>query len=185
MRKKVVVNDKMQKNYIYYRTEKPGKNFRRDFKPYYTPNEILRLGAFEGKYMNDCTKEFPKTLFRGAKIVTNLKKNRLIKSPKADPSLNLFKIKSRMSLKQWRKNKWIYGDDPRGAFQWYVRYYYGRRDPPIDDIQIKRWKQIRRHAGQIKASYKKMHKPKTRKQKLTHRPKQRQALLQWYHNPWV
>jgi hypothetical protein len=59
--KKIIVNDLMQKNYIYFLTEPIGKNFDKEFKPELTPKEMLNLGVFGGKYMTDCKKEFPKS----------------------------------------------------------------------------------------------------------------------------
>ncbi|MDD4353974.1 MAG: hypothetical protein PHN56_05970, partial [Candidatus Nanoarchaeia archaeon] len=63
MKKKVIVNDLMQKNYIYYLTEPAGKNFHSEFKPQLTPKQMLEMGVFGGKYMTDCKKEFPKEWF--------------------------------------------------------------------------------------------------------------------------
>ncbi len=59
MKKKVVVNDRMQRDYVYCRTEPVGRNFDPDFKPELTPKQMLRLGVFGGKYMTDCRTEFP------------------------------------------------------------------------------------------------------------------------------
>ncbi len=59
MQKKVVVNNIMQKDFVYYLTEKIGHNFDPDFKPELTPQEMLALGVFGGKYMTDCKNEFP------------------------------------------------------------------------------------------------------------------------------
>jgi len=164
--KKITVNDKMQQGYVYELTEPMGKNFAHDFTPYFTPKEMLDLGVFEGKYMNDCQKEFPSAWFKNARI-----------SETADINCNYFKIKSRQPLSVWRDKGWIIGDDPRGWFQWYCRYYMGRRDEGIDDKQIKRWKAFTRHAGQIKANCLPMD--------LACRPRQRQALLQWAYNCFI
>jgi len=171
----IKVKDKMQKNYTYMLSAPYGKNFHKEFKPQLIPKQILSLGAFEGKYLNDCVKEFPKSWYTSA-----LKHNKL--SPdKADSSVNCFKIKSRLSLNEWKRRKWIpiaKGDrDVRGWFQWYCRYYIGRRVPHIDEIQIKRWKSFRRHVGQI------IHNCK--RKNLSCRPKQRQALLQWAYTPFI
>ena len=169
------VHDKMQKNYSYTLTERPGKNLK--FKPELSPARMLKLGVFEGKYLNDCIMEFPREWYVNAKI-----------SPgHPDINCNAFKIKSRLSLATWRKNNWIPaapGDrDIRGWFQWYCRYWLGRRQPEVDAVQISRWKSFVRHRGQILASYKKMHKiPRTISEKKKHRPRQRQALLQWAYN---
>ena len=162
MKKKiVVVNDKMQKNYRYELTEPVGKNFHKDFKPDLSPKQMLEMGVFGGVYMRDCIKEFPKTWFTRAKFSKTTH----------DKNLNYFKVDASLSLPEWKKNGWIYKDDPRGWFQWYCRYYMGRRIPKEDERQIKRWMKMRRHVGQIRAN--------CRVGDITCRPRQRQALLPW------
>jgi len=164
--KTIQVNDKMQKGYSYKLTEPVGKNFDRRFKPDLTPKEMLALGVFGGVYMRDCTKEFPKDWFAKAKF----QKEGVYKH---DPSINLFGINASQPLSVWRKNGWIYKDDPRGWFQWYCRYYMGRRGVD-DNIQIKRWVAIRRHIAQIKNN--------CRKDDIHCRTKQRQAVLHWAYD---
>jgi hypothetical protein len=183
--KTIHVNDKMQNNYSYQLSELPGKNFDKEFKPHLSPKQMLVMGVFEGKYLNDCENEFPREWYSAAKKAGKL-------SLTADISINQFKIKSRLSLQEWRKRHWIpitKGDeDVRGWFQWYCRYWIGRRDPNVDLIQIKRWKSFIRHQGQIIHSLKNMKpdkRPKTREELRNHRPRQRQALLQWAYNPYI
>lgn len=161
MKKLVIVNDKMQKNYRYYLTELPGKNFDPEFKPELTPKELLSLGVFGGKYMTDCQKEFPADWFARAKLSPGRK----------NIELNYFKIDASQSLTEWRRKNWIYPDDPRGWFQWYCRYYMGRRIPVEDARQIKRWKAIKRHIAQVKKY--------CVKSDFGCRTRQRQALLHW------
>lgn len=173
--KRIYVNDAMQKNYSYTLSAPYGKYFDQDFQPHFSPEEMLSLGIFEGKYLNDCYKEFPKQWY-----IKALNSNKL--SPtKGNYNLNCFGIKSRLSLHEWKKRKWTLltenDKDLRGWFQWYCRYYIGRRIPDVDIIQIKRWKSFKRHVGQIKANCK----PRD----ITCRPKQRQALLQWAYNPFI
>jgi len=115
--KVVVVNDKMQKNYRYSLVEAEGKNFPSDFKPELKPKEMLALGVFGGKYMTDCQAEFPSDWFKKAKL-----------SPKkSDCRINYFGVKASQSLSVWQAKGWIHPDDPRGWFQWYCRYFMGRR----------------------------------------------------------
>lgn len=163
-KKIVIVHDKMQKKYRYELTEKPGKNFSPLFRPELSPKEMLALGVFGGVYMRDCAKEFPANWFTKAKFAKG----------EHDPKINYFKVDASQSLSEWRKKKWIYDCDPRGWFQWYCRYYMGRRLPEIDTVQIRRWNAIRRHIGQLQAHCK--------PGDLACRPRQRQALLHWAYD---
>ncbi len=164
MRKQITVNDLMQKGYTYILTEPMGKNFASDFKPQLTPKEMLELGVFGGKYMTDCKNEFPKNWFIYAKL----------NHDKHDPQINFFKVNASQPLSVWRKKGWICPDDPRGWFQWYCRYYRGRRIPDEDRRQIKRWKAIKRHVGQLQKN--------CTKGDWSCRPVQRQALLHWAYD---
>ena len=166
--KKVIVkvSDKMQKNYKYVLTEPIGKNFDPMFKPDLNPKQMLSLGVFGGVYMRDCVKEFPKNWFTKAKL-----QNKGLYTH--NPELNFFKVNASQPLSVWRKKGWIYKDDPRGWFQWYCRYYLGRRSPD-DERQIKRWKAISRYIYQLKYN--------CRKGDIFCRPVQRQALLHWAYD---
>lgn len=167
--KTVVVNDKMQKGYRYELSEPAGKNFSPDFRPDLTPAEMLAIGVFGGVYMRDCTKEFPKRWFSKAKFAVGLPGQ-----GKRDAKINYFKVNASQPLSVWRKKGWIYKEDPRGWFQWYCRYYMGRRIPKEDARQIKRWNAIRRHLAQIRNN--------CRPGDATCRPRQRQALLHWAYD---
>ena len=162
---RITVHDKMQRGYTYKLTCAPGADFSPDFRPELTPEQMLARGVFEGHYLTDCTDEFPAAWFAHAKL-----------SPTGpDVRCNQFGIKSRQPLSVWRANGWILGPDVRGWFQWYCRYYLGRRLPDIDRIQIARWRSFYRHKAQILKNC-----PPGR---LECRPRQRQALLQWAYNP--
>jgi hypothetical protein len=183
----------LRRGYSYVLEAEPGSDFAEGFSPELTPGEMLMLGVFEGKYLNDCVSEFPAEWFLGALMTGSL-------SPAgADPErCNYFKTKSRLPLAEWRRGGWAprhgghrgaadrYGGvladpdinpDERGWFQWYCRYWMGRRLPEIDTIQIKRWRAFRRHAGAIRAN--------CARGDLTCRPRERQALLQWAYNPFI
>ena len=161
--KRVPVNDLMQKDYVYFLTEPEGKNFHPDFTPNLTPFEMLELGVFGGKYMTDCLGEFPSAWFINAKLC----------SRKHDPGLNFFGVNASQTLMVWQKKGWIYHEDPRGWFQWYCRYYMGRRCSD-DERQIKRWRAMNRHVSQIKSN--------CNPGDVTCRPRQRQALLHWAYD---
>ena len=163
---KIVVNDSMQTGYSYILSEPAGKAFADDFTPHFSPQTMLEMGVFEGRYLNDCIDEFPLEWFEKAKTASV-----------ADSDLNYFGIKSRQPLSVWQQKGWIYGPDPRGWFQWFCRYYLGRRLSDIDPIQIKRWKGFTRHAGQIRAN--------CYPGDVFCRPRQRQALLQWSYDPLI
>ena len=157
---RIIVNDLMQKDYAYYLTEPAGRNFAPEFTPDLTPPQMLELGVFGGKYMTDCREEFPESWFARARLCPE----------QHDPAMNFFGINASQPLSVWREKGWIYHEDPRGWFQWYCRYYRGRRCP--DDVrQIKRWKAMVRHVAQVRKH--------CLPGDIQCRPRQRQALLNW------
>lgn len=153
----------MQQGYEYELTAPPGRNFHPEFKPQLTPKEMLELGVFGGKYMTDCTSEFPADWFEGARLCHEYH----------DPKLNFFEVNASKPLSYWRAKGWIHPDDPRGWFQWYCRYYIGRRGDD-DERQIRRWRAIARHVAQLRSA--------CASGDLNCRRRQRQALLHWAYD---
>jgi len=159
----VVVNDRMQTGYRYQRIAPMGESFDTVFRPDLTPKQMLSLGVFGGRYMTDCQDEFPTEWFESAKLCTT----------RHDASLNFFGVNASKSLAYWREKGWIHSDDPRGWFQWYCRYYSGRRISD-DKRQIKRWRAMHRHVAQLRSA--------CMPGDLDCRPRQRQALLHWAYD---
>ena len=159
----IVVEDLMQKDYRYLLTEPPGKNFHRGFKPELSPPALLSLGVFGGRYMGDCRGEFPEGWFEGVRFCHEAHR----------PELNFFLVNASQSLSYWRARGWIWDGDPRGWFQWYCRYWMGRRSPD-DERQIGRWRAMTRHIAQVRAH--------CEAGDLLCRPRQRQALLHWAYD---
>ncbi len=165
--KTVLVNDRMQRGYRYTLAAPEGKHFDPRFKPQLTPKQMLALGVFGGVYLRDCTKEFPKDWFTKARF-------QKAGTYAQDPRLNYFGMRASEPLAIWRKKGWIHPQDPRGWFQWYCRYYRGRRTPEEDDRQIRRWLNMKRHVLQLKAH--------CRAGDETCEPRRRQALLHWAYD---
>ena len=166
MKKQVVVDDRMQHGYVYWRTEPVGRNFAPAFTPDLTPRQMLRLGVFGGKYMTDGHGEFPRSWFAGARLCAE----------RHDPRLNCFGVNASQSLAVWRRKGWIHEQDPRGWFQWYCRCYTGRRTAD-DARQIRRWRAIVRHVRAIQK--------KSEPGDLECRRRQRQAVLHWAYDSRV
>ena len=161
--RRVVVFDRMQRGYVYYRTEPVGRHFAPGFLPQLTPREMLRLGVFGGRYMTDCREEFPAGWFAGVKFSRG----------RRDARLNYFGVNASQSLAVWRRHGWIHPQDPRGWFQWYCRYHMGRRT--ADDVrQIRRWRAIARHVAAIRKN--------CEPGDLECRRRQRQAVLHWAYD---
>lgn len=166
---KITATNSFQKNYTYTLSKNYGDiadlQKKYNFFPYYTPKEMLEMGIFGGKYITEigAMAEFPKEWFINAKL-----------SDKYEPALNFFKVKASNDLADWNSKGWIKGEDKHGWFIWYCRTYIGRRDNVVDEFQIKRWKGIRRHEGQIIAN--------CEEKDLKCRPGQRQVLLHWSRN---
>jgi hypothetical protein len=160
----VTVHDRLQKDYRYELSCPEGEQFDYGFEPDLTPQQMLSLGVFGGKYMTDCQDEFPSSWFQGVDL----------RPRAAHAEANFFKVLASQSLSEWRRKGWIYPEDPRGWFQWYCRYYLGRRIPPEDARQIKRWRAMRRHIAQLEHA--------CAPGDILCRPRQRQALLQWAYD---
>lgn len=162
MSKVIRVQDNLQ-TYQYTTTEHEGDNFSPDFTPDLTPQQMLEMGVFGGHYFQGYQDEFPTQWFKKAKL-----------SEYHETKLNFFKVDASQSRQEWQRKGWIYEEDPRGWFQWYCRYYLGRRIPQEDKRQIKRWKQIHRHIAQIKKA--------CTEGDVFCRPRQRQAVLHWAYD---
>ncbi|HWH37853.1 MAG TPA: hypothetical protein VNT28_08760 [Candidatus Limnocylindrales bacterium] len=161
--RQVVVNDLMQQGYTYSRVAPIGRDFDPSFKPQLAPAEMLALGVFGGRYMTDCGDEFPADWFSRARL-----------SPgRRDPTINRFGVDASQPLAVWRAKGWIHPDDPRGWFQWYCRYFTGRRHPD-DARQIGRWRAFGRHLAQLRRA--------CPEGAMACRPRQRQALLHWAYD---
>ena len=159
----IVVNDTMQHGFVYYRSRAVGRQFDPEFRPQLTPKEMLQLGVFGGKYMTDGRGEFPASWFARAKLCAE----------RHDPRLNCFGVNASQSLAVWRRNGWIHPQDPRGWFQWYCRYYIGRRTAD-DARQIRRWRAIARHIAAIRRHCEMGDRECRRRQ--------RQAVLHWAYD---
>lgn len=168
MKKQITYSDNFQKNYKYFLTEPSGKNFDKRFKPDLSPKQMLKIGVFGGAYFIGVKglipKDLPKDWFKGVKLSRDGKKH---------AELNFFKVGASQPLSVWQKKGWINKQDPHGWFEWYCRYYLGRRSED-DERQIKRWLAIRRHLAQVAKN--------CRAGDLSCRPTQRQALLHWAYD---
>lgn len=156
----------MQRGYRYTLVARERKDFDPRFTPDLTPKQMLALGVFGGRYIRDCKKEYPTDWFAKAKLHP-------AHLPGHDKLLNYFRVDASQSLSVWRKKGWINPQDPRGWFEWYCRYYRGRRTKD-DERQIRRWVAVRRHIAQIKKN--------CRTGDIHCRPRQRQALLHWAYD---
>ena len=58
-----------------------------------------------------------------------------------DVSVNEYGVKRGTSLKFWEDDSWINEINPYGWFEWYFRYWSGRRSLD-DERQINRWKGV-------------------------------------------
>lgn len=116
-----------------------------DFLPNKSPAEVLQEGSFGGTYfrplysttlgitISDDWQEIPSDWIEGVNVDRNLA------SPSYDPSINKFGVKCGQTIEEWEANGWINHDfDVRGWFQWYCRFFQGRRCED-DERQIGRW----------------------------------------------
>ena len=160
----ITSHDRLQRGYTYECTKKSGVFDDPTFKPDLIPQQMLELGVFGGNYFEGEHREFPKAWFKGAQLSVN---------GEYDAQRNFFRIRASQSREIWMQKGWIHKDDPRGWFQWYCRYYLGRRHS--DDMrQISRWSKMTRHIRRLQNA--------CPVGELSCRPRQRQALLHWAYD---
>ena len=159
----------------------------KEFKPNKTPKKVFQEGAFGGTYFrpiyssvtkkkytsNSVIKEYPKSWFRGIDI------DKYITSPDYNKKINKYNVKCGSSLDMWEKSGWINKQDPYGWFQWYCRYYMGRRSDD-DERQIKRWLALAGPNGRFRRRLmNEIIKKKKKYNDYTVSPVIRQVLLHW------
>jgi len=140
-----------------------------------TPKEMIRMGVFGGTYFSKLVdyRTFPKEWFSDIDEKFYLSNN-------YQKEVNYFKIKSGQSQEEWVRKGWIHKDDPRGWFEWYCKFFNGRRHED-DERQIKRWAAFCGPKGRFRNNiYKKIFKAGVRIQdsnKIS--PRIQQSLLHW------
>ncbi len=162
--RRVVVNDRMQRGYVYHRSEPVGRNFAPQFRPQLTPKQMLAARCLRRQVHDRLpAASFPPAGLSRAKLCAE----------RHDARLNYFGVNASQSLATWRRKGWIRPQDPRGWFQWYCRYYMGRRTAD-DARQIRRWRAIARHVAAIRLN--------CEPRDLECRRRQRQAVLHWAYD---
>ena len=150
-----------------------------NFSPNKTPIEAINEDAFGGTYFRDIYSGVNGKWYRDSWKEFNFLKNinaKYYSSNYYDAEVNKYGVKCGTSLRFWENKGWINGQDPYGWFQWYCRYYLGRRSSD-DERQIKRWVDIR---SRFKGILIKMIKNKGVKfDDYSVSPKIRQILLHW------
>ena len=131
----------------------------KDFKPNRTPEEILRAGSFGGTYFRPITSAVTNVTYKPSQVlkdtvhsswIINLDAKTMLTSSTYRPSINKYKKKCGGSLGMWESSGWITNTDPYGWFQWYCRFYQGRRSS--DDVrQIQRWCKSAGSKGRFKS----------------------------------
>lgn len=126
-----------------------------DFLPNLSPSDVLHLGSFGGTYFRDITssvtgkkykdtwKELPSEWMSGLDIESQ------VSSDIYNPQVNYYGVKCGSDLDMWESKGWIKSVDPYGWFQWYCRFYQGRRTED-DTRQIQRWKNFAGEKGRFK-----------------------------------
>ena len=116
-----------------------------DFGANLSPIEVIRKGAFDGTYFRDIYSGVNNRWYRDSwkEFVKELESidGRYYCSDFYDVNLNKCGVECGTSLRFWKKKGWINEIDPYGWFQWYFRYWKGRRSED-DQRQISRWKRI-------------------------------------------
>ena len=158
-----------------------------EFLPNVSPKDVFKKGAFGGTYFRpiyssitnkhyfskNVINEYPKSWFTGLTI------DKQVTSSNYDKSINKYNVKCGSSLEEWEDAGWIHKQDPYGWFQWYCRFYRGRRTND-DRRQIDRWLKLAGPKGRFRKRLINMiHKKKAKYNDYSVSPVIRQVLLHW------
>ena len=131
----------------------------RDFHPNRTPEEVLRAGSFGGTYFRAITSAVTNARYVPSSVlgdtvrpewISGLDKASLLASGTYRASVNKYGVKCGGSLGMWESSGWISDADPYGWFQWYCRFYSGRRCSD-DARQISRWMGVAGKKGRFRS----------------------------------
>ena len=144
-----------------------------------TPVEEIREVAFGGTYFGDIYSNVNDKWYKKSWKEFNQLKNidrKYYCSDYNDVSVNKYGVKCEMSLRFCDNNSWINEIDPQAQFQWYFKYWLGRRSRD-DKRQINRWKKI---VSRFRGKLVKMIKDASSKfDDYLISPRTRQILLHW------
>jgi len=159
----------------------------KDFHPNRSPEEVLRAGSFGGTYFRPIASAVTNVRYGSKKVLEDTVEKEWIAgvpmnnltSVKYQNHVNKFKVKCGGSLGMWESSGWIVETDPYGWFQWYCRFYKGRRCSD-DERQIKRWSKSAGSKGRFRSQLcNKILKAGTSHDDSTISPVIRQTLLHW------
>lgn len=116
------------------------------FLPNKSPEEMIREGSFGGSYwrslksrhlgivIKDDWNELPPQWIEGLDV------HKYLTNPNYDADVNKYKVACGQSIEEWEASGWIMHEyDVRGWFQWYCRFFQGRRCAD-DERQVSRWR---------------------------------------------
>lgn len=126
------------------------------FTPNKSPEEMLREGVFGGSYFRPLKsrklgvvvdgdwKELPESWIKGLNV------EKYLTNPEYDADVNKFHRACGQSIEEWEAAGWIsHEHDVRGWFQWYCRFFQGRRCED-DERQVSRWRKCVGETGRWK-----------------------------------
>lgn len=160
----------------------------KDFRPNRTPEEVLRAGSFGGTYFRPIVSAVTNIAYSAKEVlkttvaeswIDGLDKSKMLTSTKYRNEVNKYGVKCGGSLGMWESSGWIADSDPYGWFQWYCRFYRGRRSSD-DQRQISRWLKSAGPKGRFRSQLcNKVLAARTRHDDSSISPVIRQTLLHW------
>ena len=108
------------------------------FRPNLAPYEVLQMGSFGGTYFRPIESHVTQSKFKSSEVLTEYPKEwwapmgkanmkRMLATTAYDQTVNTYGVKCGGDLYMWESSGWINAIDPYGAFQWYCRFFLGRR----------------------------------------------------------